>query len=110
MTAIQWKAGHAATRRFSATLRTRCLPFLGQGACAALEDAVELGKAVAKADDAQQAIEDYEAKRVAERRGSSRDLARRPRRHCCRPEPDAGCATRSSHACRLEFAFVNSTR
>ena len=40
------------------------LPFLGQGACAALEDAVELGDAVANADDAKQAIEDYEAKRI----------------------------------------------
>ena len=40
------------------------LPFLGQGACAALEDAVKLGNAVAKADDAEQAIEDYESSRV----------------------------------------------
>jgi len=40
------------------------LPFLGQGACAALEDAVELGRAVASSDDALQAIESYEAKRV----------------------------------------------
>jgi 2-polyprenyl-6-methoxyphenol hydroxylase-like FAD-dependent oxidoreductase len=40
------------------------LPFLGQGACAALEDAVELGNAVASANDAQQAIEDYQARRV----------------------------------------------
>jgi len=40
------------------------LPFLGQGACAALEDALELGDAVATADDAQQAIGRYEAKRL----------------------------------------------
>jgi 2-polyprenyl-6-methoxyphenol hydroxylase-like FAD-dependent oxidoreductase len=40
------------------------LPFLGQGACSALEDAVELGRAVSKAGDIAQAIEDYEAVRV----------------------------------------------
>ena len=45
------------------------LPFLGQGACAALEDAVELGEAVAKAGDAKQAIQDYEAKRISRTAG-----------------------------------------
>lgn len=41
------------------------LPFLGQGACAALEDAVALGEAVAEADGVHQAIEAYETNRVA---------------------------------------------
>ena len=45
------------------------LPFLGQGACAAMEDAVELGKAVASSHDAQQAIANYEAKRVSRTAG-----------------------------------------
>jgi 2-polyprenyl-6-methoxyphenol hydroxylase-like FAD-dependent oxidoreductase len=41
------------------------LPFLGQGACAALEDAVALGRAVEGADGILEAIDAYEAKRVS---------------------------------------------
>jgi 2-polyprenyl-6-methoxyphenol hydroxylase-like FAD-dependent oxidoreductase len=40
------------------------LPFLGQGACAALEDAVALGGAVADSADHEQAINAYEAERI----------------------------------------------
>jgi 2-polyprenyl-6-methoxyphenol hydroxylase-like FAD-dependent oxidoreductase len=40
------------------------LPFLGQGACSALEDAVALGAAVASADDARAALAAYEEARV----------------------------------------------
>lgn len=40
------------------------LPFLGQGACSALEDAVALGQAVATATDVRQAIAAYETERV----------------------------------------------
>ncbi len=40
------------------------LPFLGQGACAALEDAVALGEAVAGADRNDAAMEAYEASRL----------------------------------------------
>ena len=40
------------------------LPFLGQGACAALEDAVALGEAMGSADDVTQAIERYEQIRM----------------------------------------------
>ena len=40
------------------------LPFLGQGACAALEDAVALGEAVAGADRNDAAIEAYEGSRL----------------------------------------------
>jgi 2-polyprenyl-6-methoxyphenol hydroxylase-like FAD-dependent oxidoreductase len=40
------------------------LPFLGQGACSALEDAVALGEAVAAANDIRAALADYEARRI----------------------------------------------
>ena len=50
------------------------LPFLGQGACAALEDAVVLGDAVAKADDIAKAIGDYETKRVKRTGGTRQGL------------------------------------
>ena len=40
------------------------LPFLGQGACSALQDAVALGEAVAAAEDIRSALATYEAQRV----------------------------------------------
>ncbi len=52
------------------------LPFLGQGACAALEDAVELGRAVEEADGIRAAIDAYEAKRV----GRTADLVKGSRK------------------------------
>jgi 2-polyprenyl-6-methoxyphenol hydroxylase-like FAD-dependent oxidoreductase len=52
------------------------LPFLGQGACAALEDAVELGRAVEQADGIRAAIDAYEAKRV----GRTSDLVKGSRK------------------------------
>jgi 2-polyprenyl-6-methoxyphenol hydroxylase-like FAD-dependent oxidoreductase len=40
------------------------LPFLGQGACSALEDAVALGEAVASHSDVRAALDEYELRRV----------------------------------------------
>jgi 2-polyprenyl-6-methoxyphenol hydroxylase-like FAD-dependent oxidoreductase len=39
------------------------LPFIGQGGCQALEDAVALGESLSAAADINQALRDYEAKR-----------------------------------------------
>jgi 2-polyprenyl-6-methoxyphenol hydroxylase-like FAD-dependent oxidoreductase len=60
------------------------LPFLGQGACAALEDAVALGDAVADAPDVPAALREYERGRIertatlvrGSRRAASLALAR----------------------------------
>jgi 2-polyprenyl-6-methoxyphenol hydroxylase-like FAD-dependent oxidoreductase len=62
------------------------LPFLGQGACSALEDAVALGECVAARGDIQGALADYEARRVrrtaklvvGSRRASSLALSQSP--------------------------------
>lgn len=44
------------------------LPFLGQGACCALEDAVELGRCLQATADPERALRDYESRRLARAR------------------------------------------
>ena len=51
------------------------LPFLGQGACCALEDAVELGRSLQANADPERALRDYESRRF----GRARFLVRRSR-------------------------------
>ena len=79
------------------------LPFLGQGACAALEDAVELGKAVARTGDARRAIEDYEAQRV-DRTGRLVKGSRQAAKAALMPSP-AGRWLRNALASRVPAAM-----
>jgi salicylate hydroxylase len=57
------------------------LPFLGQGACMAIEDGLLLGRAVATAGDISQAFERYEAARKTRANGIQLATLEQGRQH-----------------------------